>query len=279
MNLEKNQVYSVKIYFINPIDLISVVINTLIEMEFESYIINDNEKDDLLKILPQNIRNVIFFCIRNKSEVELWLKYIEKINALQDTHILIGAFVYDFIDEETKNKFLSQNISVIEFDSIQKNPAHVLREILTYFEAKGKRSFIRTKTFGIAEAYFYIKGREKPIYSKLTDISAYAFSCIIDSESKFHFSIGEYFGEILFVLGGIRIRAAAKVLGFSKENPEIYILKFGTAKMEEDKIIFDESLHTEIKQKLHDYIRKCLRDDIIEQLKVLDTQEKKPQNN
>jgi hypothetical protein len=275
MNLDKNDVFSVKIYFINPIDLISVVINTLIGMEFESYVINEIDKENLLKILPDNIRNVIFFCIRNKSEVDYWLKYVEKIRQITSSHILAGAFAYDNMEFQVKNNFLSQNVSIIEYESIKKNPVHVLREILTYFEAKGKRSFIRTKTYGIAEAYFYIKGRENPVYAKISDLSAYAFSCSIDNEFKYNFSPGIHFNEILFVLGGIRIRTAAKVLGFDKNHPEVFIMKFCTAKMDGDRIIFEETVNQEIKQKLHDYIRKCLKDEITEKLKALDG-EKEP---
>jgi len=274
--MDKNQVFTVKIYFINPIDLLSVIVNTLIELEYEACAISDLDKENLLKILPENNRNVIFICIRNKLEIDNWLKYAEQLYQMKDTHIIIGAFVYDNIDQESKNRLLEQNISTIEFGTLKSNALGVMRNILTFFEAKGKRSYIRTKTYGIAEAYFYVKSREEPITAKITDISAYACSCEIDLTNKFFFEVDIYFSEILFVLGGIRVRTAAKVLGFSKLTPNIYILKFCTAKIDGGKIIYEESITPEISRKLHDYIRKCLKDELSEKFARLN-EEKNPQ--
>jgi hypothetical protein len=260
--MDKDQVYTVKIYFVSPIDLISVVINTLIEMEYEAYTVNDAERDDLLKVLPENVRSVVFFCLRSKMESDHWLKYAEKIKQIQDTHILIGAFSYDNMEQETKNKFLEQNISVIEFSDIQKNTVNVMKNILMYFDAKGKRGYIRTKAYGTAEAYFYMKNRSDPILAKVIDISAFAFSCEVDEMEKFYFTKNTYFSEVLFVLSGIRIRSAVKVLGFNKDKKTTIILKFCTARMDGGRLIYEESIVPEINRKIHDYIRKCLKDEI-----------------
>jgi len=264
--LDKNQVFTVKIYFINPIELIGVIINTLIELEYESYTINEIDKDDLLEIIKKEPRNVIFLSIRNKLEVEEYLKYIEKAKKIDNTQISFGAFVYDLMEDEIRNKFLEHNVSVIEYGNIKSNTIAVMKNILTFFEARGKRLFIRTKTYGIAEAYFYIKSKETPITAKIIDISAFACSVTIDQTERYYFQVGDYFSEILFVLGGIRVRTAAKVMGFSKDDNNIFLLKFCSTKMDGGKLVFEETLTQEVNRKLHDYIRKCLKDQINEEL-------------
>ncbi|HOV14185.1 MAG TPA: hypothetical protein PK771_07870 [Spirochaetota bacterium] len=264
--LDKNQVYTVKIYFINPIELIGVVINTLIELEYESYSISEQDKDDLLEIIKKEPRNVIFLSIRNKMEVEAYLKYIEKAQAIQDSQISFGAFVYDSMEQEIRNKFLEHSVSVIDYGDIKNNTLAVMKNILTFFEARGKRLFIRTKSYGIAEAYFYIKSKDNPMTAKITDISAFACSVNIEDVDRLYFQVGDYFNEILFVLGGIRVRTAAKIMGFSKDNKNIFLLKFCTAKMNNGKLIFEETVTPEINRKLHDYIRKCLKDQITSEL-------------
>lgn len=272
--VDKNQVYTVEIYFINPIDLISVVINTLIELEYEAYSINETDKENLIEIIKSNPRNVIFLSVRNKMEVEGYLKYIESTLKIESTNIAFGAFVYDAMDQATRNRFLEHNVSVIEFGELKSNTVAVMKNILTFFEARGRRLYIRTKTYGIAEAYFYIKSKENPITAKIMDISAFACSVVIDDIDKIFFQVGDYFNEILFVLGGIRVRTAAKILGFSKDNNNIHILKFCTAKMDGERIIFDENITPEISRKLHDYIRKCLKDKITEELEILNNKDK-----
>jgi hypothetical protein len=273
--MDKEQVYSVNIYFVNPLEIISVVSNTLIELEYETYTVSDLDKFKLLKVVQNDIRSVIFICVRNKIEIEESLRYIEEILSIKGPNILIGAFVYDHMDTDVKNKFLINNVSTIELSQIKKDPVSVLKNILTYFEARGKRLFIRTKTYGTCEAYFYFKNREAPILGKITDISAYAFSCELDEMNKLYFEVGAYLPEILYVLGGVRIRTAAKVLGFNKDKNNEYILKYCTAKMTSDKLIYEEKIAGEIKQKLHDYIRKCLKDSLTQKFNAIDDKDAK----
>nr|HPO50404.1 hypothetical protein [Spirochaetota bacterium] len=240
--------------------------NTLIELEYETYSVSDLDKEDLLQIIKKNPRNVIFISVRNKFEVDGYIKYIETAEKMEETQISFGAFVYDAMDQETKNKFLEHNVSVIDFNELKNNALFVMKNILTFFEARGKRLFIRIKTSGMAEAYFYMASRENPIIAKIIDVSAFACSVEIDELDKSYFQVGDYFNEILFVLGGLRVRTAAKVMGFSKDNNNIHLLKFCTAKMKNDKIIFEENVTPEINRKLHDYIRKRLKDQINEEL-------------
>jgi len=59
--MKREDVHSVRIYFVKPIDLINVFINTMIEMVYETYIIGEYDQEKLLKILPLDLRNIVFY--------------------------------------------------------------------------------------------------------------------------------------------------------------------------------------------------------------------------
>lgn len=262
--MERNQVETVKIYFINTIDIISVIINTLVEIEYEAYTINGINRNKLLQILTQDIRNVIFISILNSNEVDYWLEYIKELKKVKGTHILIGVFVYDNMDLIKKERFLIENVAVINFSEIKKSPLQIMKKILIFFEARGKRAYVKTKAYGLSEVYFYIKNTNQPITGKIISISAYAFSCEIDEMYKAYFETGAYFNEVLLVLKGMRIKTALKIIGFSKDNPNLYMMKFCSTKIEGKKLNYTESISRDINHKIHDYIRVCLKENIIE---------------
>jgi hypothetical protein len=260
--LERDKVFTVKIYFISPISLISVVLDALIRMEFEAYNIDKKDKDNLLKILPHNIRNVMYICINNELEMNEWLEYVEKSQTIENTLIQIGAFVHSNISQQSCDKLLSLNTAVIKYSELVDNTLDVIKKVLTYFEAKGKRNYIRAKALSGTDAYFSVKTMDEPIKATITDISIEAFSCTISSSLKPHFQVGEIFFKILLVLKGIRVRVSAKVMGFSRENPELYIFKFLLPRMSNGKISFIEMLPKEEHEKIHNYIRIVLKENI-----------------
>ncbi len=256
------EVYAVKIFFINPIQIINVIIDTLINLEYESYVIIDDERDFLLELLPKYEKSIIFFTILNKTEVDAWINYSNELLKIDNTQILIGAFAYDSIDQKVSEKFLENNISVIRFEDIQKNPLQVMKQIMTVFEAKGKRAYIRSKTYGQAEVYIYQKNKDKPIVCKILDMSAYAISLDVPSEYKYDFTVGGYFQEAVLILKGVRIRCSLKVVGFSSANSSLYILKICHAEIVSNKVVFTDNIPKDTSRKLHDYIKKCLKDEM-----------------
>lgn len=271
--MDKNQVLTVKIFFLNPIDLITVVLNTLIGMEFESYHINLDEKDDLLNVFEENIRNVLFICVRSQHEVESWKEYIKKVKENRSSLVQIGLFVYDAMKKKDREYFLLEGISVIDFNEIKRNTVLVLRQILTFFEAKGKRAYIRTKTYGESKSYFYLKNRDEPIVTAIHDISAVAFSSTIPEEYQYFFGRGEYLEEVVLVLKGLRIRTAVKVMGFSKVQKGFFVFKLCSTKIQNNKLTMIDELSLENKRKVHEYIKKCLRSRLLEKMKGIEAAE------
>lgn len=273
--MEMVQSSGVKVYFINPIDSIYVVINTLVEIEYEAYTINETEKYKLLKILKENDRNVIFICIQNVMSVTSWIDYIDKLKKIEGTVVQVGAFVYDRMNNIIRDRFLRENVAVINFGEIKKNTFNIMKKIMIFFEAMGKRPYITTNAYGPSEVYFYIKNREKPIVGKIQDISAYALTCHIEPTFKPYFGPGTYYDEAVLILKGSRIKTGLSVVGFSRDDPNKYMLKFCTTRIYGKNMACFVSITPEMSHKLHEYIRWCLKEGLRNKFKALDEGKRK----
>jgi|GEM_PF-5491216 len=259
--IKKEEVFSVKIFFINPIELLDVIINTLLKIEYETYHVSENNKFKLLKIINNYKRSIIFFCIRNRSEIPKWMEYVIEIKKINNIHIQLGCFYYDYMDINNIKNFLKDGISMISFADIKNDTLQVMKKILSYFEAKGVRKFIRTKAYGVSEAYIYVKNAKEPVVGEILDVSSHAFSCrIIDTRFNNYYKMSNYFHDVLLILKGIRLKVDINVAGFSKIDPTIYIFKLCNQEIKNGKFIYTDNIPNEILFKLHIYIKECLRE-------------------
>ena len=266
--IKKESVYTVKIYFIKPIDLISVVVNTLIEMEYETYTVSEFDAEKLPRILPEDQRNVLFICVTSRQEAQKWLEYAESLRDEPPSQVQIGVFAFTHMDNALRDKFLMNQISVTPFDQLKQNTLGVLRTILQIFECRGQRQYIRVKAQGHSEALISISGRDQPIKGTIIDLSTSAFVCDVPETYHHYFEAGQYIREILLVLRGIRIRTAAKFLGYSQEKKNHFIMKFCTLSMKDGRFDYQEQIARETKQKLCNYIRTCLKTSLTERLEA-----------
>ena len=267
--MKREEVPSVKVYFINPVNFISVILNTLVELEYETYVINDFDKLKLLKILENDIRNVIFLCITKKSEVDRYLQYIDLVKSLESTHILFGAFVYNNMEYPDKEKLLMNNVSVTPFSEVSSNTLNVFKTILKIFEAKGQRKHICVKARGICDAFITLKGREKPLKIQVLELSTTAFACEVTEDYHDFFTIGENYQEIFLSLRGIRAKTSGRLLGFSRDNRNMYLFKHTFLNVQNSKMVFIDKIQKEVKQKLYTYIKACLKEDITDKLNLV----------
>jgi hypothetical protein len=65
------------------------------------------------------------------------------------------------------------------------------------------------------------------------------------------------------------MKVTAKVLGFNSENPNIYVLKFCSVRVQDNKAVYIDTLPSETKVKIHNYIKRCLKHQITEKLKTI----------
>jgi hypothetical protein len=274
--MKREDVHSVKIYFVKPIDLINVFINTMIEMEYETYIIDEHDQEKLPKILPHDLRNIIFLCVPNKHNAPKWLQYVGRLKEVENSTIQIGAFAYTSMEPEIKKLFLYSLVSVIPFAELKSNPIEVFKKIFQAFDAKGNRKHIRVIPRDLSEAFIMVQNRSDPVKGKIIDLSASAFACEIDQPYHEYFvEPGVFFENILLHIRGVRIRTAAKLLGFSEANKSVFIFRYFGTELKDGKMTYSEKVPQEVKQKIHMYITSCLREDLKEKLATVKLEDKK----
>ncbi len=262
--MEEDKSPAIKIYFIEPSDLISILIDALINLEYEVYIVSFEDKYKLLRIIQNELRTIIFFSIHEKNKISEYIEYVKKAQDIQNVSIQFAAFVFDAIKEDATNQFISFDIPVIKFSEAANNALEVLNKIFNMFDTKGKRSFIKVKTFGTAEAFFNFKNKGEPIICNILDVSANAFSVKVDPVYSYLFEVNSYIENVTVVLQGVRIRVAVKVIGYNSEKTNIYFLKFCSERVQDNKSVFVDTISTEAKIKIHSYIKKCLKHEISE---------------
>lgn len=260
----------VRVYFIEPLQLISVVIDALVKMGFESYQVDEKDKLKLLKILHKNTRNVIFICISSQNEINTWLGYISKIEQMRKYVIQVGAFVYSRMDPQYGIRFLEKNIALIKFSDLQQDTLAVLKKILIYFEAKGRRGYVRVDTVDDSMAFFTIEGERKVIKARILTISEQIFTCYFTKQDIHYIMAGRYFYKVLLRLKGIVVQISAKAIAPNKLDRFLWIMQICSSLIKNKKISYTKELSKEIKDKLHRYIRFCLKESIKQ--KLLDVQ-------
>ncbi len=270
MNPDVAEIYSIKIYFISPFEMVESFLNKLIELEYEVYSLQESDKEKLLKILDNNTCNVVFICIHDTDDVVPWIQYLEKLKGLKGTTLRIGIFIRDKIAYNIKNLFLYDSIPVISESLMQSQPLKAFKLLLNTFEARGQRKHVRTKTIGKSEAYFNFKleNRNINVVGEIMDISSEAFSCKIEPGDQIYFLPGEYCNNVILLLRGVRIPVAVRIFGYSEQNPDIFVFKIHELQIKDNKFTYSR-LRAEKRKKIFNYIIFCLRDDFKRQLDSL----------
>jgi len=250
----------------------------LLQFEYEAYTITEADKYKLIKILDVEILNIIFFCINTSNDVGDWEQFVNKLKEITHTFIQTGVFVKDHIDQESRNKFLLKGIPVIQESFIHNHPLKAIKSIFDIFEGKGTRKHIRAKGWGLCEAFFYfkLKNDKKCLKGNVMDISSGAFSAKIELKDQIYFVPGLYINEVVLSLRGIRIPVVVKIIGFSKEDSDLFIFQMFNLKIKDKKFYYDSKLPPEKIIKIYNYIHYSLRKDIKNKLdSVIIEKEKK----
>jgi hypothetical protein len=268
--MKREEVFSVKIYFVKPVDLIAVVINTLLELEYETYVVSEAESEALLRILGDNQRSIVFLSVSNRQEAAKWVQYGRRAQRIKGAGgglpVQVGAFVYSNMGADERQMFLACEIPAISFSSLRENTVRTLHKVLSAFDARGARGSVRVRTRGQCVAFVTIKGASGPASCKVTEISAYAMLCEVERSMRQHFAVGMYFADVVLALRGMHIRTAAMVLGFSKENSDVFVLRFCGTEIRDGRTVYSEAIPVENRRKIHSYIRTCLKEQIDERL-------------
>jgi hypothetical protein len=90
--------------------------------------------------------------------------------------------------------------------------------------------------------------------------------CEIDPAYRHYFAVGAQLPDVMLALRGFHVRTAVRVLGYSRENADAFILKFCGMDVVDGRMVYSDNVAPENRRKLHAYIRGCLKEDVDEEL-------------
>jgi hypothetical protein len=261
---------TVKVYFVQPLESIAVVMNVLIKLNFEVYSVPLDDVYRLVPILKAHPRNVVYFCVNSDADAAQWLAYIDMLASYTPTHIQFGIFISATIAKAATLAFLNHGVATIDLSRLQSNALETLRKILLYFEAREKRKFVRARSFGICQVLFKMKNLQDAVKTDLVEISIRAFSVQVQADDKVFFNAGHYIQDVTVLLRGKRLRLSARFMGFDRQSPEKGIFLIYFPNIESGKVEFHQQLPKEVRNAIYDYIQIALREDIKRQLETMD---------
>lgn len=257
---------TVKVYFIEPIKSISVVMDVLIKLNFEVYAVPEADSYRLVPIIKKHPRNVVYFCLVTEQHAARWLEYVDYLAKVPQSQNQFGVFVSPNVNQPTRSAFLNRGVATIDLFLFQNNTLETLKKILLYFEAREKRKFVRARAFGNCQVFFKMKNLNDAIKSELVEISIHAFSCRIESDAKVFFSRRDYIQDVTIILRGKRLRLSACFMGFDQTQPNVAVFVSYFPLIVNNQVEYHQQLPQEIRKSIFDFILSALKEDIKQQL-------------
>jgi len=266
---------SVKVYFVDPIKSISVILDVLINLNFEVYSVPEADIYRLASLLRKDPRSIVYFCLLSEVHTSFLLQYIDMIQKNPPTLIQFGVFVSPNIGQETRRAFLNRGVATIDLYQFQTEPLNTLKKILLFFEAREKRKFVKAKSFGVCKAFFKFKNLKREIMADLLELSIQAFSCKLAEADRSFFSTRQCIEDVSLHLRGKQLKLAACFMGFEQNNPFNAIFLLSYPYNINGRIEYHRQLPKEIRKAIYDFILLSLKEELRHQLQNLP--EERPQ--
>lgn len=266
--MEESYIVATKFYFINPVDLLTPVIDALIRLEFETYIIQKEDKEKLFKLLDIQSQHVIFISLRNRKDALDWLESSSIISRRNHIKIKLGAFVYTSnINEDILLDFQRKGIEIIPSARMSEKPFDVIRKIVSLFNAKNRRKYIRAKAQGKCLAFLQKRDQDLTIRAEIVDISTHAFLCKIDPKDEEYLQKNLY-RDVFLSLKGMQIQVSARLIDCREDdiNGRTYLFTICGDGRKTSQGSSSQKIPTFIRKRLYTFIRNFLFDDIRQRL-------------
>ena len=252
--------YGKKVFFLNPPSVIKdEMVKKLIENEYEVYLLQDHRKAlAICKIFPDSIVFINIDQNLKDSRWENWEEYIKNVMRDDKTKdVRIGILSYES-DKELIEKYLMEIMVPCGFVRLSlglKESTSIIMKALDANEAKSRRKYVRIRCVHPIRAVISFQKDNQTYSGKITDISSFGMSFVLDGGSASLLQNKEYIRDIQIRLQGKLSKVDGHVIGRREERQTVFVVIFGKDTRENGV------------ERIHEFIYDCLQNEMDKRLK------------
>ena len=244
-----------KVFFLHPSVFVqNTVIEPLILMEFEVYLIKDETK--ILKLLKKYPDSLVFASINealDPQQWEAWMRQVKNTPALKEVSI---GVISNTNNDNVRKLYLDIFKVDCGFIPVKQDKDRVIKimaDVLNAAEAKGRRKYVRTSTRGESKTTINLPVGDGYCTGDIYDISIVGLSCVFNDDITLQNKTVIH--DIQIRLQGSLLKVDGILYGSRiEERRNVYV------------ILFSPKTDFSIKSKIRMFIQKRLQSAIDEEM-------------
>jgi PilZ domain. len=202
MESRENPTFGRKVFFLNPVfSTRNVIINKLIEDEFEVYTIDDyRDAKNVLRAYPDSI---CFINIDDQLSHEQWLNFILSCETDQSLKSVLLGILSSRINRADHDHFMLKAAipaGFIMMNERLEDITETIEGILNINGAKGRRQYVRANCSSDPDAILLVHIGTKVYKMHLLDISVVGAACILAPQYKDMFQTNSVIRDVFVTL-------------------------------------------------------------------------------
>jgi hypothetical protein len=244
------------IFFVHPSAFVqNVILDELIQQEYEVYIIKDETK--LQKILKNHTNSLVFASIEETLPPPKWEAWIRQIMGDQATRGIGIGILSSTNNEDARHLYIDTLKVSCGFIHVKVDKGKVIEAMMATLkaaDAKGRRKYLRADTRDEKMTTINLATKNGFITGEIRDMSVVGLACTFPEDPQL--VKNELFPDIQIKLQGVLIKAEGIVFGFRMDGQDkVYVF------------LFTPKVDPAVRTKIRTYIQKNLQAKIDEELK------------
>jgi hypothetical protein len=245
-----------KVFFVHPSAFVqNVIIEELVQQEFEVYVIKDETK--LQKILGNYPNSIVLASIDETLSAAKWEEWIRQVMGDQTTKSTNVGILSSANTDNARKLYLNTLKVPCGFVPVKTDKTKLvdaLLAILKAAEAKGRRKYIRADTSEEKLTTINLPVKNTFVTGSIRDVSVVGMSCTFPEDPEL--SKNSLFPNMQIKLQGVLLKAEGIVFGFRMDGVDkVYVF------------LFTSKVDATVRTKIRTYVQKNLQAKIDDEMK------------
>ncbi len=185
-SMQKTVAMGKKVFFLNPLPVLSEVAEELAKSEYEVYLVSDHRR--LRKVLASDGESILFLNVDQTPEPGRWESYVKEVlcdGSCQE--VGVGILTTRELDRELREKYtvgLQVPCGIVALKRGTAKAVELLKLTLDANDARGKRRHVRA-FLPPGSGQCNVETDQGPVYAEITEISSVGMAVTFDGTTSF----------------------------------------------------------------------------------------------